>query len=57
MKAIKPVPGAMEAVHDVRDGNPVIRSGITPDGSDAVVLSNKGDGLSSDPGTLMNPNE
>jgi xylan 1,4-beta-xylosidase len=46
MKAIKPLPGAMEAVHGVRDGNPGIRSGITPDGSDAVVLSNKGDGLS-----------
>jgi xylan 1,4-beta-xylosidase len=46
MKAIKPLPGALEAVHGVRDGNPGIRSGITPDGSDAVVLSNKGDGLS-----------
>ncbi|OPH57014.1 glycoside hydrolase [Paenibacillus ferrarius] len=46
MKVIKPLPGALEAVHGVRDGKPSIRSGITPDGSDAVVLSNKDDGLS-----------
>ncbi|KIL39517.1 glycoside hydrolase [Gordoniibacillus kamchatkensis] len=45
-KAIKPLPGTMEAVHGVRDGKPAIRSGITPDGSDAVVLTNKGDSLS-----------
>ncbi|MDD9269086.1 family 43 glycosylhydrolase [Paenibacillus sp. GCM10023248] len=46
MKVIKPLPGAMEAVHGLRDGNPDVRSGITPDGSDAVVLSGKGDGIS-----------
>jgi xylan 1,4-beta-xylosidase len=46
LKAIKPLPGTAEAVHAVLDGNPDIRSGITPDGSDAVVLSSKGDGLS-----------
>ncbi|MFC5449285.1 family 43 glycosylhydrolase [Paenibacillus aestuarii] len=45
-EAIKPLPGMLEAVHGVREGNPDIRAGITPDGSDAVALSNKGDGLS-----------
>ncbi|WP_248927183.1 family 43 glycosylhydrolase [Paenibacillus hamazuiensis] len=45
-KAIKPLPGAVEAVHGSHDGNPAVRSGMTPDGSDAVVLSKKGDGLS-----------
>ncbi|MDQ1913875.1 glycoside hydrolase family 43 protein [Paenibacillus sp. GD4] len=44
-RAMKPLPGAMEAVHGVREGNPVVRTGITPDGSDAVVLPGKGDGL------------
>lgn len=46
MKVMKPLPGALEAVHGVRDGNPGIRSGITPDGSDAVFLSSKDEGLS-----------
>ncbi|WP_261381412.1 family 43 glycosylhydrolase [Paenibacillus cremeus] len=46
MKAIKPLPGAMEAVHGDREGHASVRSGITPDGSDAVVLSSKGDGVS-----------
>lgn len=44
MKAIKPLP--VEAIHGVRDGNPDIRSGITPDGSDAAILSRKGDAFS-----------
>lgn len=44
-KVIKPLPGTVEAVHGVQDGHPSLRSGITPDGSDAVILSGKGDGL------------
>lgn len=44
-QVIKPLPGTLEAVHADFGGNPVIQSGITPDGSDAVVLSKKGDGL------------
>ncbi|WP_282936114.1 glycoside hydrolase family 43 protein [Paenibacillus sp. RC67] len=45
-KVIKPLPGAVEAVHGERDGNAVIHSGITPDGSDAVALTKKGDRVS-----------
>lgn len=44
-QVIKPLPGTLEAVHADFEGNPVIQSGITPDGSDAVVLSKKDDGL------------
>ncbi|CAG7610768.1 hypothetical protein PAESOLCIP111_01284 [Paenibacillus solanacearum] len=43
--AIQPLPGTMEGVHGVPEGEADIRSGITPDGSDAIVLANKGDGL------------
>jgi xylan 1,4-beta-xylosidase len=45
-KAIKPLPGSLEAIHGVREGHPDIRSGITPDGSEAVILSNKSDAYS-----------
>lgn len=45
VKAIKPLPGALEAAHGMRSGNPVLHSGLTPDGSDAVILASKGDGL------------
>lgn len=45
-KVIKPLPGAIEAVHGERDGNVDIRPGITPDGSDAVVMTKKGDKVS-----------
>jgi len=44
-KAIKPLPGTMEAVHSVFEGNSTIITGVTPDGSDAVVLENRSDGL------------
>lgn len=43
--SIKPLPGTLEAIHADFEGNPVIQAGITPDGSDAVVLSKKDDGL------------
>ncbi|RAV06638.1 family 43 glycosylhydrolase [Paenibacillus sp. YN15] len=42
---IKPLPGSIEAVHGIPEGSPAVRQGITPDGSDAVVLSGKGDGI------------
>ncbi|NQX59735.1 family 43 glycosylhydrolase [Paenibacillus qinlingensis] len=42
---IKPLPGTLEAVHAEVEGSPVIQSGLTPDGSDVVVLSKKEDGL------------
>ncbi|CAN7430684.1 family 43 glycosylhydrolase [Paenibacillus sp. LjRoot56] len=42
---IKPLPGTLEAVHADVEGSPVIQSGLTPDGSDAVVLSKKEEGL------------
>ncbi|MGG4033580.1 family 43 glycosylhydrolase [Paenibacillus cisolokensis] len=45
-KAIKPVPGSMEAVHGTPIGRPEERFGITPDGSGALVLAHKGDGVS-----------
>ncbi|MBE1442836.1 family 43 glycosylhydrolase [Paenibacillus sp. OAS669] len=45
-KAIKPLPGTLETVHGVREGNAVVRSGITSDGSDAVIMTDKGDSLS-----------
>lgn len=44
-EVMKPLPGTLEAVHADFEGNPIIQSGVTPDGSDAVVLSKKGDGL------------
>jgi xylan 1,4-beta-xylosidase len=46
IKVLKPLPGILEAVHGFKAGSPVIQSGLTPDGSDAVVLSKKEDGLS-----------
>lgn len=46
VKVIKPLPGTLEAAHAIREGNAGIRSGITPDGSDAAFFSNKGDGVS-----------
>lgn len=45
-QAVKPLPGAMEAVHGTLEGGATVHPGLTPDGSDAVVLSGKRDGIS-----------
>lgn len=45
-ETIKPLPGSMEAVHGIAEGGAVVQPGLTPDGSDALVLSGIGDGIS-----------
>lgn len=45
-RTVKPLPGMIEAVHGTPGGGAAIRPGLAPEGSDAVILSGRGDDIS-----------